>query len=330
MPAKYLRCPDGENILIEECLEVRGCRMYPHLSDRCAPLPYLRKISFDRQFTGVSPSMAGNGPRLMGLKAIVPYVIVPDDRAFAVLGTTFHGRMAEEGVVYNVLSEETMSDEAAKGTPDLLEKDEHAKSGYILTDYKSSGSFKVCKWLGIYVQKTDVPILDDNGVEVRLKSGKNKGQVKTKVHREIIEDPVKIDKLDLELQVNRYRIFFEKNGFPINKMRAFCVPRDGGTHIAKSRGLLSNTRYVPVSRYEDSFVLDYYAKLTVEIDDFFRTHYARLCDTWENWEGRRCAFYCEVKNECKEMCIKHNEKWPGDGKVPEPEEGEGENAGEAD
>lgn len=303
--------------------------MYPELPDRCAPLPYLRKISFDRQFTGVSPSMAGNGPRLQGLKATIPYVIVPDDRAFAVLGTTIHGRLAEEGMVYNVLSEETMSDEQAKGTPDLLERDEHAKGGYILTDYKSSGSFKVCKWAGIYVKKTDVPILKD-GVEVRLKSGKNKGKVKTKVHREVIEDPVKIDKLDLELQVNRYRIFFEKNGFPINKMRAFCVPRDGGTHIAKSRGLLSNTRFVPVSRYEDSFVLNYYAKLSKEIDEFFRSHYARLCDAWENWEGRRCAFYCEVKNECKEMCIKHNEKWPGDGKVPEPEEEEGENVREAD
>jgi len=304
--------------------------MYPTLPDRCAPLPYLRKITFDRQFTGISPSMAGNGTRLTGLKVITPYVVVPDDRAFAVLGTTFHGRMAEEGVVYNVLSEEAMSDEAAKGTPDLLEKDEHAKSGYILTDYKSSGSFKVCKWLGIYVKKTDVPILGTDGNPVLLKSGKNKGKVKTKQHREIIEDPVRIDKLDLELQVNRYRIFFEKNGFPINKMRAFCVPRDGGTHIAKSRGLLSNTRFVPVSRFEDSFVLDYYAKLSAEIVEFFDTGYARLCNDWENWEGRRCAFYCEVKNECKEMCIKHNEKWPGDGKVPEPEEEGEENAREAD
>lgn len=303
--------------------------MYPELPDRCAPLPYLRKISFDRQFTGVSPSMAGNGPRLQYLKAIIPYVIVPDDRAFAVLGTTIHGRLAEEGMVYNVLSEETMSDEQAKGTPDLLERDEHGKGGYILTDYKSSGSYKVCKWLGIYVKKTDVPILKD-GVEVRLKSGKNKGKVKTKVHREVIEDPAKIDKLDLELQVNRYRIFFEKNGFPIIKMRAFCTPRDGGTHIAKSRGLLSNTRFVPVSRYDDNFVMFYYAKLSKEIDEFFRSHYARLCNAWESWEGRRCAFYCEVKNECKEMCIKHNEKWPGDGKVPESEEEGKENASETD
>jgi hypothetical protein len=275
--------------------------------------------------------MAGNGPRLQGLKATIPYVIVPDDRAFAVLGTTFHGRMAEEGIVYNVLSEETMSDEAAKGTPDLLEKDEHAEKGYILTDYKSSGSFKVCKWVGIYVQKTNVPILGENGEPVRLKSGKNKGEIKTKVHREIIEDVARIDKLDLELQVNRYRIFFEKNGFPINTMRAFCVPRDGGTHVAKSRGLLSNTRTVPVARLEDDFVLQYYAKLSAEKDDFFDKGYARLCDTWENWEGRRCIKFCEVKNECRMMCLAHNEKWPGDGKIPEEdEEGEIEDVREVD
>lgn len=324
MPLKWFICPDGETIPIEDCLALRGCRLHTAEFYRCAPLPFLRAISYDRAFTGVSPSMAGNGPRLQGLKATVPYPVSPDDRAFAILGTTVHQRYAAAGLTYNVLSEEPMSDEQAKGTPDLLERDEWAENGgYILTDYKTSGSFKVCKWLGIWVKKTDMPILDEEGNPVLLKSGKNKGKPKTKQHREIIESPDAVEKRDLELQVNRYRIFFEQNSFKINFMRAFCTPRDGGTYIAKNRGLLGNTRNVPISRIDDDEVLFYYKNLGVEIDAFLKSKYVRLCSDWENWNGRRCVYYCEVKNDCREMCLAHNEKWPGDNKVPEPEEGEG-------
>jgi len=65
MPATKFMCPDSETIEIAKCLEVGGCRM----PERCATLPYLRLIGFDREWKGVSPSSAGNGPRSLSLRS---------------------------------------------------------------------------------------------------------------------------------------------------------------------------------------------------------------------------------------------------------------------
>jgi len=312
MPATTIMCPDGVSHPIEKCLANKGCRLY----ERCAPLPYLRLISFDRKFRGVTPSASGNGPLMIGLKATLPYTIDPDNRAFAALGTTVHGRMADKGLTFNVLSEETLSDDQSRGIADLLEKDEYAESGYLLTDYKTSGSFAVAKWLGIFVEKRDVPIKDDKGQEVLLKSGKNKGKVKTKQERLIKQSDDHIKKHEIVLQLNRYRIFFEKNGFPINKMRAYAIPRDGGTYIAKNRGILRNGYFIPVPRLPDNEVLSYYSTLQNEVDEFLKTGKARLCNEWETWGGNRCLNYCEIAEDCKDICREDGLKWPGDNKVP--------------
>lgn len=284
---------------------------------RCAPLPYLRLVSFDRKFRGVTPSQSGNGPLMIGLKATVDYAIDPDNRAFAALGTTVHGRMAQEGLTFNVLSEEALSDEQTKGIADLLEEDENAAHGYILTDYKTSGSFAVAKWLGIYVEKRDVPVLDDKGNQVLLKSGPNKGKVKTKQETTIKQDDQHVQKREIELQLNRYRIFFEKNGFQINEMRVYAIPRDGGTYIAKNRGVMKNGYFVPINRLSDDAVLDYYTNLQSEVDVFMKTGRVRLCDAWENWNGNRCMNYCDVAEDCKDICREDKLVWPGDNKIPE-------------
>jgi hypothetical protein len=81
MPAKYFICPDGEQIEIEKCLSIGGCRM----KERCATLPYLRLVGYDREWKGVTPSAAGNGARYLYLKATVDYAINPYDRVWAAL-----------------------------------------------------------------------------------------------------------------------------------------------------------------------------------------------------------------------------------------------------
>ncbi len=309
-PLVHFYCPDAQRITVKQCLTPKGCRM----SSRCCPLPFLRKIGYDRKYHGVSPSAAGNGPRLIWGKAAFDYCADPNDRVFAVLGTTIHGRMSDLGITHNVLSEEVLKDKDTKGIADLLEEDEFIPGHYILTDYKTSGSFAVAKWMGINIKKTDIPVLDEKGEKVYLRSGKNKGKVKTKQDKTIEYINPEKELFGVSLQVNRYRIFYEQYGFPISKMRIFAIPRDGGTWIAIGRGIVLNKYFIDIPRMNDDEVLGFYKKLQAEVNQAFDEEYARLCAPWECWEGNRCANYCEIKEDCKDICREFDEKWPGTGK----------------
>jgi hypothetical protein len=300
MPATHFKCPDKKTIEIGKCLEKRGCRM----GQRCATLPYLRLVGYDRKFKAITPSAAGNGPRQIYLKATKDYVIDPNDRAFAALGTSVHGKLSIQKYIHNVLSEEELSDEESRGIADCLEEDEFNDGYYVLSDYKTWGSFKVAKAKGIFT--VDEPIFE-NGQPVLLKSGKNKGQPKTK--KVIKIDPGKVDLFDVEYQINRYRIFFEKAGFPISKMHVQVITRDGNTYMAANRGIDKNIYIIPIKRLPDSVVLDFYAYLQKEVDNAFHWDHTRLCNAWEAWDYRRCDSYCEVADHCKLMSELHGEKW---------------------
>lgn len=310
MPLTHFFCPDSQRISLKQCLTSKGCR----LKNRCAPLPFLRRIGYDRKYGGVTPSAAGNGPRLIWGKAVFDYATDPDDRVFAVLGSTIHGRLSEKGITYNVLSEESLTDKDAKGIADLLEEDERIPNQYILTDHKTSGSYAVAKWMGIQIEKNDVPVLDEKGNQVYLKSGPNKGQAKTKKESKTIYIDPKKDLFGVALQVNRYRIFYESYGFKISRMRIFAIPRDGGTFIAKNRGIAKNMYLIELPKIQDSEVLGFYQKLQAEVNQAFDDEWARVCSPWECWDGNRCANYCEIKEDCKDLCKEFNEKWPGQGK----------------
>lgn len=266
------------------------------MSQRCATVPYLRLIGFDRKWRGVSPSSAGTGPRLLYLKATTDYTIAPDSRAWAAFGTSTHEKVGMHRYSHNVFSEEPLSDEETRGITDVLEKDEFAP-GYILTDYKTFGSYKVGKCLGMV--STDKPVLDEKGNKVLLKSGKNKGNPKTIKAYTI--DPTKADLKNETLQLNRYRILFAWYGFQVSRMQLQVLCRDGGTYIAKSRGIDRNLYIIPVPFMPDVDVLNYYKELKLEVQQAFDTGYIRKCNKEESWEGRRCTGYCEVAEACTKM-----------------------------
>jgi hypothetical protein len=293
MPAKWFKCPDDQTIEITRCLMPGGCRM----SSRCATLSYLELVGFDREWQGVSPSAAGNGPRYLYLKAVKDYAIDPQDRAWAALGTSVHGKVSIHKYNRHVLAEEPLSDEEMKGTADALEADEQEPGSFVLTDLKVWGSFKVAKALGVV--QVDKPVLDDKGEPVLLKSGKNKGQPKTE--KETVIDPAKADLLDVAFQLNRYRIFFERAGFPISRMQIMAIPRDGNTYIAKSRGIDKNLYLIPVPFMSDTEVLVFYHNLQAQVDTAFAAGYVNKCNSWESWEGRKCNGYCEVAEQCEAM-----------------------------
>lgn len=305
MPLTHLICPDEIKIPVEQCLTYKGCR----LCDRCAPMSVLRQVSERRKWRGVTASQSGNGPRIMYLPEIVDFSIKPESMAFAFLGINTHSKMAEEQWTDNVMPEQRFKE----GTSDVLEIDEFypEPDHYILYDYKTSGSYAIAKWAGIQVIKEDRPILDADGNAVLLKSGPNKGKVKTKQHREIVEDFSKGNRREISLQLNRYRQAWNAKGFKISKMYIFGIPRDGGTYLAEQRGITKRFYKFPVEFMPDLEVTEYYENLAHEMDVAFKTGYARPCNPWETWEGERCRRFCDVSIDCIEMCRQYSEQWPG-------------------
>jgi hypothetical protein len=306
MPSRWFKCPDKETIEISKCLENQGCRM----DKRCATRPFLRLIGFDRKWQGVTPSAAGNGPRMLYLKAVTDYVIDPNDRVWAAFGTVTHAKLSIHKYSHNVLVEEKLADDEMKGMADCLEEDEFKPGHYILTDYKTWGSFKVAKAYGITSEIEEETILDDEEKPVLLKTGPNKGKPKTIKKRIITQDPTKIDLKVEELQLNRYRIFFEQYGFPISRMQIQVVSRDGGTYIAQNRGIDRNLYIIPIKRLINADVINFYRNLANEVQEGFKTGYIRKCNSWESWNRRRCdGGYCEVVEACKSISKKVGEKW---------------------
>jgi len=150
--------------------------------------------------------------------------------------------------------------------------------------------------LGIYQE--DEPDRKDGQV-VRYKSGQKKGQIKT--HKVTKTDLSRIDLRTEELQLNRYRIFFESTGFGISRIQLQVLVRDGGTWIAKNRSIEKNIYIIPIKHLNNLNVLNYYDELRHEVDEAFRTGRVRKCNDWESWSGRRCDGYCEVAEACKAM-----------------------------
>ena len=292
MPAKWFRCSDGEKTEISKCLSVKGCR----LGNRCATMPYLRAVAFDREWKGISPSSAGSDARYLWLKATRDYAVDPNNRAFAILGTAVHQKLSLHS--YNVLSEETLSDGQMAGIADLLEEDEY-DDGYILSDYKTFGSFKAAKCLGIATKTVEV--CDDNGEPIRFKSGKREGQIKTRKEIEISKKNIDMDAEIMQL--NRYRIFFEREGFPISKMQLFIIVRDGGTASAFTKQINNNIYMIPIKRLDDIIVFDFYDDLDQKVKTAFETGYAPECSKKLKWNGNRCK-KCEVRGDCRNLAYK--------------------------
>lgn len=275
-------CPDGNRIRFEGCLE--KCRM----GKRCLSLPTLRHMSEVRSWTG-KPSVTQclNGTLEELLKITTPYYAEPQRFAFALLGTTHHSAL--EYTDMNNLAEERMDDEEVGGTPDLLEVSEGCEGFYDLYDYKTWGSYKVAKALGI----KRVPV--ETGGE--YKSGEKKGQKKTR--KESVQSPDFIDIPETELQINRYRIMFERRGFPINRMVVQVTVRDGGIMAAKSRGVTETIYLIPVKLLPDEYVLEYYGrKSRALLDALDSGHCDDHCTAEENWDGRKCSSYCDVSFAC--------------------------------
>ncbi len=285
MPIRWFVCPDNERIETDTCLAEGGCRM----GDRCASRSYLQLVRSDRPWKGKpSTTQLISGTMQSFLKITKDYAVSPDDRAFMIHGSKGHKRLEMVDDDYSIL-EERFNDEDSDitGIADTLEEE----NGYIiLSDTKTSGSYKVAKALGFVV--IDEPIPGEF-----FKSGKRKGEQKTR--KVLVRDETKIDRRDWELQLNKYRIEFEKRGFKPAELRIQCIVRDGNTFIARSRGVFRNVYYFKIPILPDDEVNEYFerkrsALATAVANGFWK----QTCTAQENWDGLKCEKYCEVAEFC--------------------------------
>lgn len=284
MPLKYFVCPDCVKIEIKDCLKEGGCR----LGNRCATRSFLHLAAKDRPWTGkASTTQLIQGTMQAFLKLTKDYAVSPDQRAFAVNGTMAHAVLEASDDEYSLLEEKfdgEISEET--GISDVFES-ENGKS--ILTDNKTSGSYKVAKALGFYVDT-------ENTGEV-FKSGPRKGQPKT---RQVLKrDDSKIDRWEWELQLNKYRIELTKRGFPPDVLKIQCIVRDGNTYIARSRGVFRNIYYFNINILPNEFVLEYFKDKREALFQALKFgEWKTPCNAKENWDGVKCASYCEVAEFC--------------------------------
>lgn len=284
MPVKEFRCPDGERIEIAECLQEGGCRM----ANRCATRSYLRMAASDREWRGKpSTTQLIGGTMLAFLRITRDYAVSPDDRAFMLHGTKGHAKLESYDDEYSLIEERFDGDDTAiTGIMDVLEV-ENGRS--VLVDHKTSGSYKVMKALGFFV--------DEEETGEFYKSGKRKGEQRTRKVLKRLDS--RIDMHDWELQLNSYRMELEKRGFSVDEMRVQCVARDGNTWIARSRGVVRNLYYFSVRRLDDSYVTDYFErKRQALLAALQQGYWKQPCSAEENWDGLRCARYCEVAEFC--------------------------------
>ena len=104
---------------------------------------------------------------------------------------------------------------------------------------------------------------------------------------------------DWGLQLNHYRQLLESKGFPVDRMVLQAIVRDGGTYLAKKRGLARNIYLIDVPRQDDDGVTAYFAGKRDALKAALETNtIPPLCSNDERWQDRKCAEFCRVAEFC--------------------------------
>lgn len=256
---------------MESCLE--NCR----LGRRCLSRATLVKIAEEQRLWDGIPHVTNllNGTMEEFLKVVENYSISPRSLAYALLGTAHHsgleqyaGFLSEVGLILG-----SPSDPLIQGTADLFEVDEFDPDCYILTDYKTWGSYKVGQALGV-----------------------TRGITKGQWHL----DPDRADIREVQLQTNMYRIMAEQQlGIKVSRIQVQVTVRDGGTYIARDRGIFEPMYMIDIPLLEDgSTMLWFLTKRVKLLDALDQGAVPDVCTYEERWEDRKCKDYCVVAPFC--------------------------------
>ena len=283
---KYFVCPDGELVEIQDCWN--GCRM----GRRCLTLPTLVYVGTQREPGAPSTTQLLNGTMYEYLKHTYDYAIKPSSKAFALLGTRHHEMLSEVADKLGLPAEISVTDDD-RNIFDLLEMD---GDQLVLTDYKTWGSFKVAKAMGIVV-------VDEQQVHYTDKAGRKR----TKTDKTWGIDPEQADNWEAELQLNNYRIHIEHQlDRHVDRMQLQVTVRDGGTFVATGRGVTELIYLIEIPRIHDKIVEDYFTQQATNLNWAIHNNETPVepCTPRERWHNpntgkdARCQGYCEVWNHC--------------------------------
>jgi hypothetical protein len=199
-----------------------------------------------------------------------------------------------------------------KGSADLI--DIRPNGDLFLTDIKFYSSYSVAKHLGITVEKR--PLVDEFGNVALYKNGKQKMMNYT-----VYTMP---DKSYIAMQLNIYRYFLEriikenesiqkqlfeegahiyaniKNGHVFNRLAVFMYVTDGGTWMAKNRGILRQSYYDT----EIEFNPDIESIIETKKNDLNRAmkgeYTPPMCpDMYTLTDRYKCYNFCPVRERCE-------------------------------
>ena len=267
-------CPNQERIKITDCL--KKCP-YTH---RCLSPSTLALIADDRPFTGVSPSMAGKGDRQIYLENMVDFAIDPRSKMFMTYGTRHH--MAKEGYAGEY------GEYSLDGGGTIDDYDKKTKTLY---DSKFVGTGRLDRIaVKVWVETGEV-------YKVNYKD-KKKGDKKVKP---IVGNRWDIsDDHDWVRQLNFYRIKLENMGYTVENIFVEATIRDGGTGIAIGKGYTDLVYMIPIQIVEDNDIYNYYEDKESGLREKMTMGTPPpICEEKERWNDNiRCAFYCDVFEEC--------------------------------
>ncbi len=233
---------------------------------RCLTLPTLMLLAQAREWKGKpSTTQLLNSYREAWLKIKKDYWIEPQSHAFALLGTMHHQRLEIFARAAGLLQEHLISREVSS-TLDLLEPDPETPGQFILSDYKTWGSYSVQKW---YEE-------DDRDAEYQLNH--------------------------YRVQVERDQKLTEALGFPIkvSRMQLQVTIRDGGLEVAQRRKIMDKILMLEVPRMDDGFIINYFGERSAKLLDYVNTDIMPpVCDSEENWNWKKCKT-CDVWESCPE------------------------------
>ena len=270
-------CPDGENVLFEDCL--KGCCM----KERCVSKPTISALSVQRKWEGLpSVTQLLGGTRHAYLKIVKDYFENIQKLAFALLGTQTHKQL--EDACTNGMAELAFKSKIHSGISDYYEKESKT-----LFDYKTSGSYQVKKALGLVSYKVDDPT---GATYKRAGSGFRKGDIKqvTKWRR----DSKAINMPDWILQTNRYAIWMEEAGMPVEQIKVEVIVRDGGLRTAISTGVDKNIVVIDIPIISREYVLDYFKRKADMLRMALAIGWSPRCSDEECWQGKKCENFCAV------------------------------------
>ncbi|MDU2064652.1 MAG: hypothetical protein E6713_07385 [Sporomusaceae bacterium] len=282
MPANQFICPNGERILITECLH--RC---PY-EQRCMFLPTLRAVanSLDRNVSGATVTELIAGIRETYLKKTIPYAVNPQEVVYALHGSAVH--TLHEGYNNgNIMAEERLYDAITSGKFDLYGEILDRETG-VLGDLKVTSSYKIIKALGRYQVRVPTGTI--------YKTGLKKGQEKFK--KEWRDGGVR-NLLDWAIQLNYYRLLLEDQGFTVSKMIIQALCRDQSLRIAQERGIDQAIYLIPIQPIQRAWLLRYMnTKAKALEESIVNRKMPPHCKARERWHDRKCLGYCQVAEYC--------------------------------